>query len=70
MDAIERKTDVCGNGHAVFAAVDKMWKDVARVLVTPDTLQGAPYSWQRCHEAEEAGVARVALVGIIPFIGV
>lgn len=39
-----------GEGHVgedregVFAAVYQMWKDIARVVVAPDTLQGAPDS--------------------------
>lgn len=41
------------NSHSIFAAVDKMRKDVLRVAVSSDALKGAPYPRQCREEPHE-----------------
>ena len=43
-----------------------MREDVARIVVTPDTLQSTPDPRQGGEEAEQAGVRRVALRWAVP----
>lgn len=69
-DAVQTQPDRRQDGHAVLAAVDEMGKHIARVTVTPDTLQGTPDGRERVEEAENTRVCRVALVGVVPALGV
>lgn len=43
VNAIHGERDGRRNRHGVLPAVDQVWEDVARVPVTPDALQEAPY---------------------------
>ena len=47
-----------------------MWEYIARVSVTPNTLEKAPDGRECRQESQEAGAGRVALPRIMPMIGV
>lgn len=47
-----------------------MWKNVACIFVTSNTLEKAPYCRERRQESEQAGAGRVALPRIIPMVGI
>lgn len=45
IDTIETQANSSDDCRRILAAVDKMRKDVLRIMVTPDTLQCTPYRW-------------------------
>jgi hypothetical protein len=60
LDTVDGETHVEEDGAGVFSAVDEVGEDVSGVVVTADTLEGSPDSWESREEAEEAGVGGVA----------
>ena len=53
---IQAQSHIVHNRHAVFSTIDKMWKDVACVGITPKALQGTPNPGKRGEEPEQAGI--------------
>ena len=51
MNSVEAERHIKEDGESVLPAIDKMRKGVASIVVTSQTLHGAPDSWKGGKEA-------------------
>jgi hypothetical protein len=70
VEAVQAEPESREDGHGILPAVDQVREHVPRVVVTPDALQGTPDGRQGGKEAHKARMVRVAMVWVVPAVGI